>query len=89
MESEFRFLDFSTAEFEINFPTGIFGIENGIRILLLMGVPEIGTENWNSQPSLIRKMWRRYMPHNSSISRMGEPVQAIRLINEKQLLQIM
>jgi hypothetical protein len=33
-----------------NFPTGIFGIENGIGILLLMGVPEIGTKNWNSQP---------------------------------------
>jgi hypothetical protein len=29
------------------------------------------------------------MSHNSSISGMGEPVQAIRLINEKQLLQIM
>ncbi len=30
--------------------TGIFGIENGIGIPLAMGVPEIGTENWNSQP---------------------------------------
>ncbi len=29
------------------------------------------------------------MSHNSSISGMGEPVQATRLINEKQLLQIM
>jgi hypothetical protein len=29
------------------------------------------------------------MSHNSSISGMGEPVQAIRLINKKQLLQIM
>ena len=28
------------------------------------------------------------MSHNSSISEMGEPVQAIRLMNEKQLLQI-
>ncbi len=28
------------------------------------------------------------MSHNSSISGMGEPVQAIRLINEKQLLQL-
>ena len=28
------------------------------------------------------------MSHNSSISGMGEPVQAIRLINEKRLLQI-
>ncbi len=29
------------------------------------------------------------MPHNSSISGMGEPVQAIRVINEKQMLLIM
>jgi hypothetical protein len=51
-ESEFRFLDFSTAEFKIKIQTGIFGIENGIGILLPMGVPEIGTENQSSQPSL-------------------------------------
>jgi hypothetical protein len=38
---------------------------------------------------LLRKMWRRSMSHNSSISGMGEPVQAIRVINEKRLLQIM
>ncbi len=50
LESEFWFLHFSTAEFENNFPTGIFGIENGIGIPLPMGVPEIGTENRNSQP---------------------------------------
>ena len=29
------------------------------------------------------------MPHNSSIAGMGEPVQAIRVINEKRLLLIM
>ena len=29
------------------------------------------------------------MSHNSSISGMGEPVQAIRVKNEKRLLQIM
>jgi hypothetical protein len=29
------------------------------------------------------------MPHNSSISGMGEPVKAIRVINEKQSLLIM
>ena len=29
------------------------------------------------------------MSHNSSISGMGEPVQTIKVINEKQLLQIM
>jgi hypothetical protein len=42
---------FSTAEFEKNFPTGIFGIKNRIGILLPIGVPEIGTKNLNSQPS--------------------------------------
>jgi hypothetical protein len=52
-DSEFQFLIFLTAEFEKNFPTGIFGIENGIGIPLAMGVPEIGTENWNSQPSTV------------------------------------
>jgi hypothetical protein len=31
--------------------TGISVIKNGIKNLLLMGVPEIGTKNWNSQPS--------------------------------------
>jgi hypothetical protein len=51
LESEFQFLNFSTAEFEKKNPTGIFGIKNGIRILLPMGVPEIGSENQNSQPS--------------------------------------
>jgi hypothetical protein len=50
LESEFQFLDFSTVEFEKNFQTGIVGIKNGIEIPLLMGVPEIGTKNWNSQP---------------------------------------
>ncbi len=32
-------------------PKGIPGIENRIGIPLPMGVPEIGTKNWNSQPS--------------------------------------
>ncbi len=50
MESEFQFIDFSTVEFKKIIPTGISGIENGIGILLPMGVPEIGTEKWNSQP---------------------------------------
>ncbi len=36
------------------FPTGIFGIVNGIGIPLPKGVPEIGTKNWNSQPSWYR-----------------------------------
>jgi hypothetical protein len=48
LESEFQFLNFLTAELEKKIPTGIFGIENGIRVPLPMGVPEIGTKNWNS-----------------------------------------
>jgi hypothetical protein len=31
---------------------GIFGIKNRIGIPIQWGVPEIGTKNWNSQPSL-------------------------------------
>ncbi len=38
---------------------------------------------------LLRKMWRKSMSHNSSVSGVGEPVPAIRVINEKRLLQIM
>ncbi len=43
-----NFLTLQTLEFKKYFPTGIFGIKNGIWILLTMGVPEIGTKNWNS-----------------------------------------
>jgi hypothetical protein len=43
------FLTFQTSEFQN--PTGISGIKSGIGIPLPMGVPEIGTKNWNSQPS--------------------------------------
>jgi hypothetical protein len=32
-------------------PTGIFGIKKGIGIPLWIGVLEIRTKNWNSQPS--------------------------------------
>ncbi len=38
-------------------PTGIFGIKNIIKILLPMGVPEIRTKDWNSQPSLQVLSW--------------------------------
>jgi hypothetical protein len=51
LESEFQFVDFSTAEFKKKIPTRFSGIENGIGILLPIGVPEIGTENRNSQHS--------------------------------------
>jgi hypothetical protein len=45
------FLTLQKLELKKN-PTGIFGTVNGIRIPPPMGVPEIGTENQNSQPSL-------------------------------------
>jgi hypothetical protein len=44
------FLTVHTSEFQKKNPTGIFGIESRIVIPLTMGVPEIGTKNWNSQP---------------------------------------
>jgi hypothetical protein len=47
-----NFLTLQTLEFQKENPTGIFGIKNGIGILLTMGVPEIGTKNWNSQPRM-------------------------------------
>ncbi len=37
--------------------TGIFGVVNGIGIPPPMGVPEIGTENWNSQPRFSFCKW--------------------------------
>jgi hypothetical protein len=37
--------------------TGIFRIENEIGILLPKGVPETGTKNWNSQPSICLGVW--------------------------------
>jgi hypothetical protein len=49
-----NFLTLQTSEFQKKIPTGIFGIEHGIRIPLTKGVAEIGTENWNSQPRAIR-----------------------------------
>jgi hypothetical protein len=45
------FLTLQTSEFKKYVLTRILGTENGIGILLTMGVPEIGTENQNSQPS--------------------------------------
>jgi hypothetical protein len=44
------FLIFSDIRIKKKKPTGISGIKNGIGIPLPMGVPEIGTKNWNSQP---------------------------------------
>ena len=44
------FLALQKSEFQKRNPTGIFGIVNGIGIPPPMGVPEIGTKNWNSQP---------------------------------------
>ncbi len=45
-----NFLTLQTLEFQKKKPTGIFGIEHGIGIPLMMGVPEIGPKNRNSQP---------------------------------------
>jgi hypothetical protein len=60
-------------------------------------VPHFGQDNMvrnNNMPYFmefqpLRKIWGKSMSHNSSISEVGEPVQAIRVINEKQLLLIM
>jgi hypothetical protein len=50
------FLTLQTSEFQKKNLTGISGIENKIRIPLMMGVQEIGTKNQNFQPSLGRKL---------------------------------
>ncbi len=54
-----NFLTLQILEFQKN-PTRIFGIENGIRILLTIGVPEIGTKKQNSQPSWLLVMSRHW-----------------------------
>jgi hypothetical protein len=46
----FNHQTFQKLEFQKNL-TRISGIGSGIRILPPMGVPEIGTKNWNSQQS--------------------------------------
>jgi hypothetical protein len=51
---EFQFSDFPDIGISKKNPTGISRIKNGIRILLPIGVPEIGPKNWNSQPSYYR-----------------------------------
>ncbi len=43
-------------------PTRISRIKIGIGILLLMGVPEIGTKNWNSQPRSTSCPYYRRVP---------------------------
>jgi hypothetical protein len=62
----------------------------------IFAVPHLGQDNMvrnNNMPYLWNSnylgQWSRYVSHESSISGMGEPVQAIRVINEKQLLLIM
>jgi hypothetical protein len=49
-----NFLTLQKLKFQKKNPTVIFGIENGSGIPLPMGVPEIGTKNWNSQPNCQR-----------------------------------
>ncbi len=55
------FLTLQTSELKKK-PTGIFGTKYGIGIPLTMGVPEIGTKNWNSQPSIegIRQLFTNF-----------------------------
>ncbi len=57
-----NFLTLQTSEFKKYFPTGIFGIENGIGIPLPMGAPEIRTENWNAQPSIFLELYTTVLP---------------------------
>jgi hypothetical protein len=59
-------------------------------------VPHLGQDNMvrnNNMPHLWNSnylgQFSRSMPHKTSISGMGGPVQAIRVINEKQSLLIM
>jgi hypothetical protein len=65
-----NFLTLQTSEFQIKFPTGIFRIENGIRIPLTMGVPEIGAENWNSQPSMTSQVYPQQHKQTTNITTM-------------------
>ncbi len=57
------FLALQKLEFQRKIPTGIFGIVNGIGIPPLMGVPEIGTKNWNSQPSCLVMLLLGFLEH--------------------------
>jgi hypothetical protein len=58
-----NFLTLQTLGFQKKNPTGIFRIKNKIGIPLTMGVAEIGTKNWNSQPRLA---FSRRLPRTSS-----------------------
>ncbi len=49
-ESEFRFVNFSIAEFKKDSDRNLWSQKRN-RDSAFDGVPEIGTENWNSQPS--------------------------------------
>jgi len=51
-----NFLALQKSEFQKK-QTGIFRIVNKIGIPPLIGVPEIGTKNWNSQPSILATSW--------------------------------
>jgi hypothetical protein len=55
--SEFQFSDSPNIGISKKKPTGSFRIENGTGIPLTMGVLEIGTKNWNSQPRPMALEW--------------------------------
>jgi hypothetical protein len=62
---------FFNSRIQKKLPTGISGIKNRIGIPLPMGVPEIGTENRNSQPRLWPKarpkaIWLRLVLDNGA-----------------------
>ncbi len=64
-----NFLTLQKSEFQKKTLTGIFGIVNGIGMPPPMGVPEIGTENWNSQPRLSLEQYRYLLISHSKLQR--------------------
>jgi hypothetical protein len=79
LESDFRFVDFLTAEFKEKNPARISGNENGIRILLPMGVPEIETKNWNSQPSFVMTNMSLMYAHTYSSTAISLPISTLKM----------
>ncbi len=67
---------FFNSEIHKKILTGIFGIENGIGIPLPMGVPEIGTKNWNPQPSFQGYQWYDgALVHFQEVNNQGELIE--------------
>jgi hypothetical protein len=62
--------------------TGIFGIKNGIRIPLPMGVPEIRTKNWNSQPRLKEELLQAFQLVYAYLTAWGFKLQLHKMDNK-------